>query len=699
MMKLMKKNRIIILLLLSLTFAACDNMRPDISITVKSDYNSLIEAVSSSSRSLSEKLKLIEAAVNSGFANEKAVQELLRQALSSLSGTLAQKLEALEAAMSSQTTALETKLGLIEAAVSAGFVDEAAQQALIQEALLALGGSLEEKLASVENAISSKTASLELKLSLIEAAVKEGFADEKAKRELVQTAVQSLTGTVEERLKAIEKAMESNASTLSAKLDLIEAALKNRLADSAGMLELMNQALSSLTGTAEAKLEAIEGAIKEETAALETKLVLIEAAVSGGFAGSASQQELLQQAVLALKGTAQEKLSAIAAAIESQGTSLSLKMDLIETAVKEGFANSNEKAGLIQTAVSSLSGNVQEKLSAIGTAVANQTDSLTTKLALIRAALDTQLASSNDALRLLETALSTSLKDGVEEIVAALGEIDQTLYPDEQSHNGVVWMLSEIESAVSNMAKIDYTAILGAIQHSIYFMGHNIGGHEYVEMGRCFTMYRLKDGSFRYSGPGHILKFATMNLGASRPQEAGDYFAWGGTGKKHEYSISTDTFAVKKYNEEDGKDYWVYQNDIYTAGKDSILLFEHDAARQHWGASWRMPTQQELLWLSNPEFFEWTPVTSYEGVSVNGMIVKCKENGNSIFLPVTGGMMGTEIQAGTSTWGYYWSSTVTVSEIGKAQGLAFWDDPYSSSKSTVKSHERFWGFAIRPVSY
>ena len=125
----------------------------------------------------------------------------------------------------------------------------------------------------------------------------------------------------------------------------------------------------------------------------------------------------------------------------------------------------------------------------------------------------------------------------------------------------------------------------------------------------------------------------------------------------------------------------------------------HDAARQHWGASWRIPTQQELIWLSNTDYFEWIPVTSYEGVSVSGMIVKSKENGNSIFLPVTGGMMGTAIPAGTSTWGYYWSSTVTVSEIGKAQGLAFWDDQYSSSKSTVKSHERFWGFAIRPVSY
>ena len=95
-------------------------------------------------------------------------------------------------------------------------------------------------------------------------------------------------------------------------------------------------------------------------------------------------------------------------------------------------------------------------------------------------------------------------------------------------------------------------------------------------------------------------------------------------------------------------------------------------------------------------------MTSYEGVSVKGMVITSKEpgyEGNSIFLPVTGGLIGTTFANGTSAWGYYWSSTFTVSEIGKAQGLAFWDDEHSSSKSTVKSHMRYWGFAIRPVSY
>ena len=118
-----------LLLLLPVAFTACDNMRPDISITVKSDYSQIIDAVRSANRSLAEKLSLIEGAVASGFADGQEAQALLQQAVSSLSGTLAEKLAAIEAAVKNQTTSLETKLGLIEAAVASGFADSKAQQA------------------------------------------------------------------------------------------------------------------------------------------------------------------------------------------------------------------------------------------------------------------------------------------------------------------------------------------------------------------------------------------------------------------------------------------------------------------------------------------------------------------------------------------------------------------------------------------
>ena len=129
----LRLSRLLILLLLAsvvpVAFTGCNNGDPEISITVKSDYGKIIEALNSTNKSLTEKLQLIETAMARGFADNQEAQALLQQAVSSLSGTLAEKLAAIEAAVKNQTTSLETKLGLIEAAVASGFADSKAQQA------------------------------------------------------------------------------------------------------------------------------------------------------------------------------------------------------------------------------------------------------------------------------------------------------------------------------------------------------------------------------------------------------------------------------------------------------------------------------------------------------------------------------------------------------------------------------------------
>lgn len=685
MMKLMRKNRIIILLLLlPLSFTACDNMRPDISITVQSDYNQIIDAVSSTSRSLSDKLQLIEAAVASGFADGQAAQELLQQAVSSLSGTLSEKLAAVEAAVKSQATSLETKLGLIEAAVTQGFADDKAQQALLQAALESLSGSLSDQLAAVEGAVKSQTASLETKLALIETAVKEGLADEKAGQELLQKAVETLSGTLAERLEAIESAMNSQASSLAAKLDLIEAALENRLADTREALALIQGAVDSLSGTMDDKLAAIDTAIRSQTAGLAAKLVLIEAAVTTGFVDDAARQGLLQQAVEALSGTTDKKLAAITAAIGDQQTKLSDKLDLIEAAVKSGFAGSNEKAALIHTALAALPGTYEENLAAIDTALMNQTDSLTTKLELIEAVLQDSLARTNDVIRLVERALSTSLKDGVEEVVAVLGDIDLAL-DDAQNGTGVLVLISHLKTEVEKMAVIDYSKILDAIQHSIYFMGHSIEGHEYVVMG--------PDG----------LKWATCNVGASSPAETGDYFAWGEIEPYYKPGHAHDNTTT------DGSNWKAGKSEGYAAasyGKnitDATLKGQDDAARQNWGGSWRMPTYQELNWLLDPNHCQRDWTDNYNGTGVRGLILTSKVencNGNQIFLPAAGNWEEKEWHEwrpyDNLTFLCYWSSSSDSDTEALGMQIA---EGIESLYITFGPEFRCFGLSVRPVSY
>ena len=64
--------------------------------------------------------------------------------------------------------------------------------------------------------------------------------------------------------------------------------------------------------------------------------------------------------------------------------------------------------------------------------------------------------------------------------------------------------------------------------------------HEYVDLGLS-------------------VKWATCNVGAEKPEDYGDYFAWGETEPKTDYSWSTYKFTtdvgstMTKYNATDGK--------------------------------------------------------------------------------------------------------------------------------------------------
>ena len=67
-----------------------------------------------------------------------------------------------------------------------------------------------------------------------------------------------------------------------------------------------------------------------------------------------------------------------------------------------------------------------------------------------------------------------------------------------------------------------------------------------------------------------------------------------------------------------------------------------DAATANWGVDWRMPTTKELDELEDSRYCTWTWKTNYNGSGVKGFEVKSKSNGNTIFLPATGGWSNEE---------------------------------------------------------
>ena len=176
-----------------------------------------------------------------------------------------------------------------------------------------------------------------------------------------------------------------------------------------------------------------------------------------------------------------------------------------------------------------------------------------------------------------------------------------------------------------------------------------INGHDYVDLGLS-------------------VKWATCNIGASSPSDYGNYYAWGETTTKSEYT------------EDNSKTYGKNIGDI--SGNA-----DYDAARANWGGTWRMPTKAEFEELINKCTWKWVTYKGHKGYKVTS-----KTNGNSIFFPAAGWRYGSSLNSVGET-GYYWSSTPYESGTSHACSLCF----YSSSHSTDWSGRRD-GHAVRPVS-
>ena len=179
---------------------------------------------------------------------------------------------------------------------------------------------------------------------------------------------------------------------------------------------------------------------------------------------------------------------------------------------------------------------------------------------------------------------------------------------------------------------------------------------------------------------GLSVKWATKNVGASRPSDYGDYFAWGEIRTKSRFDFDNcfDCLDIL------GGSWGTYK----IGGKTRISPTSgHDTARENWGGTWRMPTNAEFEELC--EKCDWT-WTSQDGH--NGYLVTSKTNGNSIFLPAAGDRCDRDSD-GVGKDGAYWSSTLSSSLSSHARHLYF-----SSSSHRMNYYFRCNGLSVRPVT-
>lgn len=178
-------------------------------------------------------------------------------------------------------------------------------------------------------------------------------------------------------------------------------------------------------------------------------------------------------------------------------------------------------------------------------------------------------------------------------------------------------------------------------------------------------------------------KWACCNVGASSPEEYGDYFAWGETSTKTKYDWSTYKWCNGSY---DTMTKYCDDSSYGTVDNKTQLELSDDAACVNWGGSWRMPSIDEFTNLNSKCTWTWIIINNVQGYKVSA------SNGNSIFLPAAGYRGDYQLKDAGSL-GCYWSSSLYANGANSGQGLGF----YSSNHWTWVDG-RFCGQNVRPVT-
>jgi hypothetical protein len=175
--------------------------------------------------------------------------------------------------------------------------------------------------------------------------------------------------------------------------------------------------------------------------------------------------------------------------------------------------------------------------------------------------------------------------------------------------------------------------------------------------------------------------WATCNVGASSPEEYGNYYAWGETEIKDNYSWSTYKWC--KGSENTLTKYCTDSN-YGTIDNKTTLDFQDDVAYVKWGRDWRMPTFDEQKELLKKCTWTNTYLNGKLGYNITG------PNGNSIFMPAAGYYLDNGLVI--SDKGYYWPNT--LDNIANCGAFSLY---FNNTSHDWYSYFRYIGLTVRPV--
>ena len=208
----------------------------------------------------------------------------------------------------------------------------------------------------------------------------------------------------------------------------------------------------------------------------------------------------------------------------------------------------------------------------------------------------------------------------------------------------------------------------------------NNNGHKYVDLD-------LPSGTL----------WATMNIGANKPSDFGQYFQWGGivgyTKEQIGFGKGQKVFAI------DWNDYKWYKsgtmhnpnfNKYTTVG--AKLELEDDAAHINMGGDWHIPTPEQIKELIR----ETTNTFVRHLIGTNGRLFTSKKDpSKSIFIPdascVCGGYIFNSQCFGDGD-GNIWSSMLSADDVKDGQRLFF-----STHYVGLGNNRRYKGLPVRGV--
>ena len=207
-------------------------------------------------------------------------------------------------------------------------------------------------------------------------------------------------------------------------------------------------------------------------------------------------------------------------------------------------------------------------------------------------------------------------------------------------------------------------------------------GHAYVDLGLRRTI-----GGVEYK-----VLFADRNIGASSPEDYGDYFQWGDTQVRYsdinEYgNVQGFNFDLNHYLFYDGTKITKYNH------TDNLTILEasNDAASVLWGGDWRMPDKEELELLIDESIVNVSYVNNYNSTGINGLLISGKGQyaSASVFLPA----------AGKADWeGVYSSYSMYIPSRSKCSDFLLWSlFIYNGINLSVDNVDRDNGLPVRPV--